>query len=206
MLALPRCLPGDAPPPRPCLQAIKHDKLARAQAYRQALASRDALPRFLRHLDLRLAAALADGAAASVADAAAALQAAAPGLLQRPLGGEVGSGCASNAEEEEEEQEEGDGAGAEAAAEGAAGSAGAPLFLTHIVLAEDSGVGFEPSEAEWAAALDSEIVGASLQLAGSVPPLLTLPAFERYNALLLAGDAADGAAAQGGQPRQCGSS
>lgn len=193
-------------PPAPCRscrpQAIKQDKLARTQAYYQALADRDALPRFLRLLDLRLAAALADGAAASVAGAAAALQAAAPGLLQRPLDGGLGGGHASNAEEEAEEQ------GAEAGSEGAAGSADAPLFLTHIVLAEDGGMGFEPSEAEWAAALEAEIVAASLQLAGSVPPLLTLPAFECYNASLLdggyprsdGGAAVDEAAEQGGQP------
>ncbi|PRW59277.1 dynein heavy chain [Chlorella sorokiniana] len=181
------------------MQAIKHDKVTRAQAYHTALANRHALPRFLRQLDLRLATALAEGAAASVADAATALQGAAPGLLQQPLGGVAEAGCASDGEEEGQ-------------VEGPAGAGGipgsSPLFLVHVVLEEGGGVGFQPSEAQWAALMEDEMVGASLQLAGSVPPLLTLPAFERYNAALLAGGAttpcADGAAADGAAAEQSG--
>ncbi len=156
--------------------------MARTQAYYTALANRDALPRFLRQLDLRLAAALAEGAAASVADAAIVLQGTAPGLLGQGLGSEVEPACSSDDEEEE-------GGQAELEA-GTAGAAGSPVFLAHIVLEEGGGVGFEPSEAQWAAALEEEVVAASLQLAGSVPPLLSLPVFERYNAALLAGGAA----------------
>lgn len=181
--------------PPSCKQAIKHDKAARAQAYHTALANRDALPRFLRQLDLRLAAALAEGAAALVADAAAALQGASPGLLQRPADGEAEDACGSGDEQDEQEEQ--------ARAVGAA--VNSPVFLAHVVLEEDGGVGFKPSEAQWAAALEDEVVGASLQLAGSVPPLLTLPAFERYNAPLLAGgtsSAVHDAAVEGRQAGQ----
>lgn len=146
-----------------------------------------------------MAAALAEGAAASVADATVALQSVAPRLLQVKLGGRAEDACGSDDEEEDEQ-------GVQAALEaGVGGTESSPIFLVHIVLEEGGGVGFEPSEAQWAAALEDEVVGASLQLASSVPPLLTLPAFERYNAALLAGGnlpsavdgTADGAAEQG---------
>lgn len=178
---MPFTQPATLPPSaQPFLQAIKHDKEARARAYHTALANRDALPRFLRQLDLRLAAALVEGAAASVADAAVALLSVAPGLLQVKLDGGAEDACGSDGEEDEQ--------GVHAELEAAvSGTESSPIFLVHIVLEESGGVGFEPSEAEWAAALEDEVVGASLQMASSVPPLLTLPAFERCNAALRAG-------------------
>lgn len=156
------------------MQAIKAAKLARAEAYQQALLDREQLPRMLRMLDLRLAGLLAEAAAATVGGAAAALHGAAPGLLH----GAGADGC--------------QGEGQEALGAGAAGSSGSPVFLCSVVMAEDGGIELSPGEEEWAAAVEGEVVGSSLRMAGSVPALLALPAFERYQALLEAAAVAGG--------------
>lgn len=187
------------------MQDIKADKLARSAAYRRALAERNQLPRLLRLLDLRLAGVLAEGAAATVGEASAVLRAAAPGLLQRwgavqadGSGGgreeqRAGSAasCSSQgqgAEGEEEEEESGNDA-----------DGSAPVFLCHVMLGEDGSIAFTPSEAEWVAALDSEVAASCLHLAASQPALLTLPAFERYRAQLAAAAVAEEEQAVGEQ-------
>lgn len=174
------------------MQQIRGEKQARAEAYHNALAHRAQLPRFLRMLDLRLAGALAGMAAGSVADAAAALHAAAPGLLPGAAAG-VGQGCGQDT------SADGELADSPVPAEAAAGSGegpATPAFLCSLVVEAGGGIGFSPSQAEWAAALEGEVLASSLRLAGGVLPLLRLPAFERYQVQ----QAAEGAAA--GEPEQ----
>jgi hypothetical protein len=170
------------------MQAIRGDKEARTRAYHRALADRAHLPRLLRMLDLRLAADLAAMAVGSVADAVSALHAAASPLSDQP------GGCGG------EDATEG-GAGGTRAGGGSLRDQGvknaAPL-LTHLVVGPDgSSIAFSPTEAEWMAALEAEMVAASLDVAASVQPLLALPAFERLRGAL----AADG---QGGQYQPAG--
>jgi hypothetical protein len=171
------------------MQQIKAEKVVRAQAYHRALAERASLPRFLRLLDLRLARSLADMAAASVAEASGTLRAVAPGLGQ---GGDAANGNGardSRAGSEGSEGSEATEVGAEAG-EGASQSgeqSSSPVFYVSLVFDDSSdGIGFCPSEAEWAAALETESVDSSLLLAGTIQPLLSLPAFERYQDQLLA--------------------
>ena len=185
------------------MQQIKAEKLGRAQAYHRALAERASLPRFLRLLDLRLTGALADMAAASVAEAAGALRAAAPALR-------VGGDAADNrgAGDSRAGSEDSEAAGTEAG-EGASESGEqsvSPAFLVSLVF-EDSdgsggGIGLCPSEAEWAAALEADSVDSSLRLAGTIQPLLSLPAFERYQAQLLAAASEEQEGQQPGEQQQ----
>lgn len=180
------------------MQAIKAAKLARAAGYRRALAERAALPRLLRQLDLRLAGALAQGAAAAVGEAAAVLRAAAPRLL--PAAGDpAGDAQAEAAGTDGDSPAAGDAAPGGAAPGAPAGTTCTPVFLCHVNLGPDGTVEFEPTQEAWAAALQGEVAAACLQLAGSQPPLLTLPAFERYQAALLA-EAAAGETAAAGAP------
>lgn len=177
------------------MQAIRAGKVERARAYHCALADRADLPRFLRLLDLRLAGALADSAAAAVGDAAAALRAAAPRLHEQQLGIALGSGCGAGCEGQGTSEDE-DGAAAESTSRANGTSdASSPAFLCSIVIAEDGSLQLSPGEAQWAAAVEEQVVGGALALARA-PLLLSLPAFERYQGVLLgtAGEVAGEAA------------
>ncbi|KAL4425882.1 hypothetical protein ABPG75_009898 [Micractinium tetrahymenae] len=154
------------------MQQIKLDKIERAAAYTRSLARRSQLPRFLRMLDLRLRTGLADMAAASVAAVADVLRAAAPGLAARERGR-----ASSDSEAPATSRSS---SGAVVSRRSSAG----PAFFCSVVLADDGGIGFSPSEADWTAAVEEEVITASLHLAGSVPALLSLPAFEHYRTLL----------------------
>jgi len=165
------------------MQQIKQDKVERAAAYHRALAERTQLPRFLRLMDLHLRSALADMAASSVAGAVGTLRAAAPGLIAAAR--EPGSS---------DGDEEGPGMGGRQgpanarsqtvgkSATAAAMAAGIPVFACSVVFLDDASVGFSPSEAEWTAAVQDELVTSSLRLADGVLPLLKLPAFEHFQA------------------------
>lgn len=153
------------------MQQIKADKLARAASYHKALAERTQLPRFLRLLDVQLRAALAHMVAASVADATAALHAAAPPSLL------AGGSCDAVAAEDEEGPPSGRSATGGGTAPGTGG-----ILMCSVVFAPDGSVAFSPSEEEWTAAMEAEVVASSLHLAGSMVPLLSLPAFEGYAA------------------------
>ena len=143
------------------MQDIRRGKQQRSRAYHSALADRDILPRLLRSLDLRLADALGDMVAGSLGEAVSAMRTAA-------AAGE-GSGGA-----------------------GVAASAG-PALLCSVVLSADSdsggddgatGIAFTPSQGEWMAALEAELVDGPLQLAASLPSLLTRPVFQHYQEAL----------------------
>ncbi|KAI3438537.1 hypothetical protein D9Q98_000965 [Chlorella vulgaris] len=161
------------------MQAIRQEKEERAAAYRRALANRSLLPRLLRLLNFQLAAALADMATSSVQDAATLLQAAAP----EPLLGDGGSedGIHSEGSQRLPAAEERQLTSAAAAAGPSEGPAASPAFRCSLVAAlHGGGIAFSPSQEEWAAAVEAEVVACSRQLATSVLPLLSLPSLERF--------------------------
>lgn len=160
------------------MQAIRADKEARARGYHRALAECAQLPRLVRLLDLKLATSLAAMAVGSVTDGVLALHAAAPARLGQAEGGRSSEDAAQA------------GAGAEGSgglpypsnAEGVA-----PLLTQLVVAPSGTGTAFSPSEAEWLAALDADLVAASLDIAAAAQPLLSLPAFQHLRGAL-AGD------------------
>lgn len=157
------------------MQQIRLDKMQRAAEYHRSLARRSQLPRFLRMLDLRLRAGLADMAASSIAAVVDALRLAAP----RPEGNEAVELARGSSVAE---------APATSCSSGGAATSrwrpADPVFFCSVVLADDGGIGFNPTQEEWTAALEAEVITASLTLAGNVPALLSLPAFERYRSPL----------------------
>lgn len=167
------------------MQQIKHGKIKRAAAYHSSLARRSQLPRFLRMLDLRLRAGLADMAAASVAAVVDVLRSAAPAFAGSEAA-EVGTGS-SNTEAPSTSRS------APSCSATSQRLPAGPIFFCSVVLADGGGVGFQPSEAEWTFAVEAEVVAASLHMADSVPALLSLPAFERYDTLPADQENGDGA-------------
>lgn len=158
------------------MQHIKQDKIDRAAAYHRALAERAHLPHFLRMLDMRLRGALADMAAASVASAVGVLRTAAAGLQPGGPGGAVHAASMGSENGLERQSSQA----------GSSGQTGVsrPAFLCNVVFTEDGVIGFAPSETELTAAVEAEVLDSSLSMAGNVPPLLAVPAFDKYRALL----------------------
>ena len=140
------------------MQEIRRGKQQRSRAYHSALADRGLLPRLLRLLDLRLADALGAMVAESLVEAVAAM-------------------CAVAA---------GEGAG------GAGAVVAAPALLCSVVLSAGScngggSIAFSPSQGEWMAVLEAELVDGPHQMAASLPPLLARPVFQCYQEALGAG-------------------
>lgn len=156
------------------MQQIRRDKIQRAAEYHRSLARHSQLPRFLRMLSFRLRAGLVDMAASSVAAVMDALRPAAPGQA-----GSKAVDLSRGSSDTEAPATTRSSGGVAMSHQGSAD----PQFFCSVVLAEDGGIGFSPSKAEWTAAVKAEVITASLHLAGAIPGLLSLPAFERYDTL-----------------------
>ncbi|KAL4445738.1 hypothetical protein ABPG77_008937 [Micractinium sp. CCAP 211/92] len=156
------------------MQQIRRDKIQRAAEYHRSLARHCQLPRFLRMLSFRLRAGLVDMAASSVAAVMDALRPAAPGQA-----GSKAVDLSRGSSDTEAPATTRSSGGVAMSHQGSAD----PQFFCSVVLAEDGGIGFSPSRAEWTAAVKAEVITASLHLAGAIPGLLSLPAFERYDTL-----------------------